>query len=238
MANPRQLHMDAAHRIICYLKSYPGQGLFLSSSSALQLLVFCDFDWAGCLDTRRSITSYCIMLGSSPISWRFKKQTIVSRSSAEAEYRAMAPTCSEIQWMHSLLRDLADPHPQPTLLFCGNRAALHIDANPVFHEWTKPIEIDCHFIRDMLQAGRIQAAHISTKHQPADLFIKALGADQFPYLSRKLGVLDIHTLTWGGVLQFANLLGQQQRVTTICINLLLIFQLFSFLSLGDLFLSL
>lgn len=185
MANPRQPYMDdAAHRILRYLKSCLGQGIFLSSFSALQLCAFCDSDWASCPNTWRSITGYCMMLGSSPISWRSKKQTTVSWSSAEAEYCAMATTCSDIQWMYSLLWDLAVPHPQSALFFYDNQTALHIASNSVFHERTKHIEINCHFVRDMLQAGCIQMMHIPTKDHPADLFTKALGADQFRYLSR------------------------------------------------------
>ena len=96
MDKPRIPHLDAAHKVLRYLKQSPGQGILLSTSSAIQLHAYCNVDWARCRDTPRSVTSYCILLGKSPISWKTKKQTTVSRSSAEAEYRSMAATCCEI----------------------------------------------------------------------------------------------------------------------------------------------
>ena len=103
MQQPKEEHMTAAWRVLCYLKGNLGQGLLMQSASNLQVLAYCDSDWGACPLTHRSLTGYFITLGGSPVSWKTKKQTTVSRSSAEAEYRAMAATTSEIIWIRSFL---------------------------------------------------------------------------------------------------------------------------------------
>ena len=120
---------------------------FHSAQSPLVLRTFSDADWAGDLTDRRSITGYCFLLGSSLISWRSKKQTHVARSNTEAEYCALIDTTSKLLWLRWLLKDLGVSTSSATPLYCDKQSAIHIAYNDVFHEWTKHIKIDCHFIR-------------------------------------------------------------------------------------------
>ena len=195
MQSPRVDHWEAALHVVRYLKGHPGQGILLRSDSDLCLHAWCDSDWASCPMTRRSLTGWFITLGQSPISWKTKKQHTVSRSSAEAEYRSMATTTSELKWLKSLLSSLGVKHSTPIKLHCDSQAALHIAANPVFHERTKHIEIDCHFVRDAILDGLIQPSYVPTRTQLAGISTKALGGSHHGFFLGKLGIHDLHAPT-------------------------------------------
>lgn len=112
MSAPKIPHLQAAYKILKYLNKTLGQGLFLSAESKLQLKCFSDAIWAACIDTRRSVSSFCIFLDKSLISWKCKKQQLVSRFFAESEYRAMATVTSEIVWLIALLDTFGFQHKQ------------------------------------------------------------------------------------------------------------------------------
>lgn len=134
------------------------------------------------------------MLGNATIAWKSKKQTKVSHSSAEAKHRSMANTTSEILWLRGLLKFLHVTQSSPTRLFCDNQVSLHITTNPVFHEHTKHIEVDCHFVRESIASKDLVTSHVSNKYQLADFFTKSFGVQKFHHLLRKLGICNSHAL--------------------------------------------
>ncbi|XP_031116789.1 uncharacterized protein LOC116020454 [Ipomoea triloba] len=198
---PRDNHLVAAHRVLRYLKGSPGKGLFYSSNPHIKLQGFSDSDWATCTESRKSITGYCIYLGNSLISWKTKKQATISRSSSEAEYRALASTTCEIQWLIYLLTDLKVEVNNPVALFCDNTSAIAIGENHVFHERTKHIEIDCHVVRQKVQEGVIKLLGINSHNQIADGFTKALSKPLFDVYHAKLGLQDLHAPAYEGLMK-------------------------------------
>ncbi|KAL9379742.1 hypothetical protein Peur_028224 [Populus x canadensis] len=117
----------------------------------------------------------------------------VSKSSTEAEYRAMSAACSEIVWLRGLISELGFPPTDPTPLYGDNTSAIQITANLVYHECTKHIEVDCHYIREAFTRGVITLPHLTTDLQIADVFTKALTCQRHKFISSKLMLLDLPT---------------------------------------------
>ncbi|KAL0554223.1 hypothetical protein IC582_008140 [Cucumis melo] len=158
MAAPRTIHFTVVLRILRYVKGTLGHGLQFSSQSSLVLSVYSDADWAGDPTDRRSTT----------------------------EYRALADATAEILWLRWLLADMGVLQQGPTLLHCDNRGAIQIAHNDVFHERTKHIENDCHFICHHLLSHTLLLQSVSTTEQPADIFTKALPSTHFNQIRIKL----------------------------------------------------
>ena len=148
--DPRKPHWDAAIRV---LSRSPGQGLLLPSENNLTLTAYCDSDWGGCQTTRRSVSGYCIFSWFLSYLMEVKKTDKRIKIISESRIPCNGQYLLEIVWLRYLLQDLKMSCNLPAQLFCDNQAALHIAANSVFHERRKHIEIDCHIVREKLQAG-------------------------------------------------------------------------------------
>jgi hypothetical protein len=192
MHDPRSEHLEAVNRILRYLKGTPGKGLLFESNGHLVVDGYSDADWGSCLDDRRSTSGYCVFVGGNLVSWRSKKQPVVSKSTAEAEYRAMSQGLSEMLWVRNLLSELKLLREGPLHVWCDNRSAICIANNPVQHDRTKHIEIDRFFIKEKLDAGIIKIEHVSSGQQLADCLTKGLGTKECNLACDKMGMIDIY----------------------------------------------
>ncbi|CAN6727335.1 unnamed protein product [Malus baccata var. baccata] len=178
MHSPLDSYYVAVKRILRYLRGTIGWGIFFQPGS-LCLRAYTDADWAGDPNDRRSTTGFVVFLDSNPISWSSKKQHTVSRSSTEAEYRAMATTTAEVVWLQQLLQDLHLDISSPPSLHCDNVSAMALATNPVLHSKAKHIEVDCHFVRERVQQGVISLQFVASTTQFADIFTKGLCSPLF-----------------------------------------------------------
>ena len=188
MANPLQPHWTACKRVLRYLKETIDYGLTFKKSDSFDLIAYSDADQGSDPDDRRSTSGYCVYLGNNLISWSSKKQSVVSNSSAESEYRAMALAGAEITWICSLLKELGIKLNYTPLLLSDSISATVIATNPVRHCKTKHIEIDIHFIRDKVEKKEIEIAFVSSNDQTADVITKPLTYSKFSFFKNKLKV--------------------------------------------------
>ncbi|KAD6453531.1 hypothetical protein E3N88_08236 [Mikania micrantha] len=130
MHAPHTSHFNALKRILRYVKGTMATDLYLRRNPISSLIACTDADWAGCPDTRRSTSGYCVFLGDNLISWSSKRQTTISRSSAEAEYRGVANVVAELCWICNLLLELAHPPKRASLVYCDNVSAIYMSGTP------------------------------------------------------------------------------------------------------------
>jgi histone deacetylase 1/2 len=190
MSHPLESHWVAVKRILRYLKGTLQQGLLLSPAPPTKvpsLHAFCDADWASDPDDRRSTSGAAIYFGSNLISWWSRKQTVVARSSTEAEYRSLAHATAELLWVQTLLKELGVSFSAPTI-FCDNLSAVSLAHNPVMHSRTKHMEIDLFFVREKVISKQLHVLHVPGTDQWADVLTKPLSSSHFLALKPKLKV--------------------------------------------------
>ncbi|GKB55722.1 ribonuclease H-like domain-containing protein, partial [Tanacetum coccineum] len=153
MHSPLKSHLKTAFKILRYLKSCSGLGIHFVKTFGMSLSAFSDADWAN------------------------KKQNSISKSSTEAEYRALASVTSEVISILKFLKDLKIKNLLPVNLHCDSNSAIKIASNPIFHERTKHLEIDLHFVRDFLK-GVVKTVKVDYANQITDVFTKGLGIVQ------------------------------------------------------------
>uniref|UniRef100_A0A8R7PMA5 Copia protein n=1 Tax=Triticum urartu TaxID=4572 RepID=A0A8R7PMA5_TRIUA len=201
MHAPRDCHYQLVKRILRYLRSTTHLRLRIHRDTATDLVAYSDADWAGCPDTHKSTSGYRVFLGGNLLSWSSKRQNTVSRSSAEAEYRAVANAVAETVWLRQLLGELHQSPSRATVVYCDNVNAVYMSSNPVQHQRMKHIEIDLHFVRERVALGELRVLHVPTSSQFADIFTKGLPTRLFDDFRTSLNVGEPHVATAGGVRQ-------------------------------------
>ncbi|KAG8499662.1 hypothetical protein CXB51_006097 [Gossypium anomalum] len=179
MHAPTTEHLTALKRILRYLRGTIDYGLIFRPSDRLSLVGYADANWGLDFDDRRSTTGYCIFFGHTPVSWSSKKQQVVSRSTAEAEYRSLAAAASDVTWLMSLLQELHLCSVDVLALWCDNSSAVAVAANPVLHSKFKHVELDLFFVREKVATGSLVVGEVPACDQVADVLTKPLSASVF-----------------------------------------------------------
>lgn len=173
-------HWRSVKRIFSYLIGTKDLGImYRSDGDGANLTGFCDADYAGDLETRRSTTGYAFSFANGLVTWSSQRQKLVTLSTTEAEYVAAAAAAREIVWLRKLLRDLGVDCEQGTVLHVDNQSAIRLTKNPVMHQRTKHIDVRHHFIREKIESKEISVVFVPTDTQKADLFTKAMPRARF-----------------------------------------------------------
>jgi len=172
-AEPKMSHLTQVKRIFKYLKGTSDYGMVYFHSIDSNLAGYCDADWEGSADDRKSTYGGCLFLWNNLISWFSKKQNSMSLSTAKAEYIALGRSCSQLIWMKQMLKEY-NVKQDVMSLYCDNLNTINISKNPIQHSRIKHIDIHHHFIRDLVEDKIVTLNHLATEKQLADIFTKAL----------------------------------------------------------------
>nr|GEW66857.1 integrase, catalytic region, zinc finger, CCHC-type, peptidase aspartic, catalytic [Tanacetum cinerariifolium] len=163
---------------------------YRSMDSGFELTGFSDVDYAGCKDTFKSTSGGAQFLGEKLVSWSSKKQDCTALSTAEAEYVSLSACCAQVLWMQTQLTDYGFNY-NKIPIYCDSKSVIAISCNPVQHSRTKHIAVRYHFIKEHVKTGTIELYFVKTDYQLDDIFTKALPADRFNYLIRRLGMRSL-----------------------------------------------
>jgi len=187
---PSIIHWTVTKRLLRYLKNTIFHGISIKKNVNPPLTCYSDTEWASNLDNRSSTSAYLIMLGSNLLFWSSRKQRAIARSSTKAEYRALATATSESMWILSLFTEIKFSLLNPSLLLCDNLGATHLSFNLVQHSRIKHIQIDLHFVQDLVRKNSLIIRYVHTNDQLADLLTKPLSKQRTDFLKHKIGLTD------------------------------------------------
>jgi len=200
-AKPTQIHLNAAKRVLRYLKGSANYELCLGADprnttnssietydEILRLHGFSDASWGNDVDTRKSTTGYVFFLSDGVISWGSKKQSTVALSTTEAEYMALTEAAKEAIWLRRILSELGFTRQEPTVVYEDNQPAIALTNNPVHHGRTKHIDIKHHFVRSRVESQEIRVEYVPTDEMVADVLTKPLSGPTFAKMVERMNL--------------------------------------------------
>ncbi|KZV56298.1 hypothetical protein F511_00295 [Dorcoceras hygrometricum] len=192
MSNPGREHWCALKGVLRYLKGAKDLGICygLSRNKTNVVEGFVDSDYAGCLDTRKSLSGYIFTCFGGAVSWKASLQKVVALSTTEAEYMAATEAIKEALWAKGFCEEMKISHGE-VVIYCDNQSAIHLMRNPRFHERSKHIDIRLHFIREVIESGRIKVDKIGTEDNPADALTKSIPFGKFKHCLEAVQVTGI-----------------------------------------------
>ena len=197
MDRPRVSHLNAAKRILRYVKGTIGYGILMPinhSENTRNLYGYTDADWCGDKSDRKNIAGFVFLIDSTPISWSSKKESVVALSSCEAEYIAAAMGACQAVWLDTLMQELKIKEEGPVELYVDNKSAIKLAKHPIAHGRSKHIETKFHFIRDQVAKGKFKLKFCRSEDQLADIFTKSLKSETFKKQRSMLNIVDSRKL--------------------------------------------
>jgi hypothetical protein len=188
-SEPARKHWTAVKQILRYIKGTVGKGIKFQRGNRAELTGYADANWAGCPDTRRSVTGYVFKFAGGPITWQSKVQKTCALSSTEGEYMALAAACQEVKWLRQLLTELGFGPTGETIIYEDNQACIKLSENPHAHGRTKHIDVRHHFIRELIAQGEVKIEYVPSKSNIADIFTKGVTGKLYSLLTQKAGVI-------------------------------------------------
>lgn len=171
---PTKMHLNAAKRILRYVKGTIDYRVLYNSQRGSDFVGFIDSDYAGDIDDRKSTSGHVFMLNYGAITWSSKKQQIVTLSTIEAEFVATASCACQAIWLRRMLKALGDKQEGSTIIFRDNIFAIKLSGNPVMHGRSKHIDVRFHFLRNLCNDGVVELEYCKSGNQLANILTKSL----------------------------------------------------------------
>ncbi|XP_042983134.1 secreted RxLR effector protein 161-like [Carya illinoinensis] len=195
MSNPVKAHWQAIKWLLRYISGTTVLGLKYGNNvkEGCELEGFVDADYAGSVDTRKSLTGYVFTAFGGAISWKSNLQSVVALSTTEVEYIALTEAIKEAIWLNGISHELGIFKGNITI-HCDNQSSIHLAKNQVFHERSKHIDVRLHFVRDVIESREVRVEKIPKEENPSDMMTKSLPLAKFKHCLNLINMKTVGVL--------------------------------------------